>query len=418
MRVLWFATNPGCYNNIYTSNTGYNGGGWMSSMQHAIEEHSNISLGIAFSMEYQPWKAEQHNTTYYPIPNYRKPLKDKFLDVIKHNDFTRDEIAWPYYISHFKKIINDFKPDVIEVFGSELYIGLATIAAKEMDIPCCLHVQGILSLYINIFLTPGMSRHTYICKDGIKGIYSNFQYLTYWNRSCHREKTILRAVPHVIGRTDWDRHAMEILAPQAQYHYGGEILRSEFYAPAERTLSSKTTITTTISNPTYKGFDLLLKTANILKNEIQLDFTWNVYGNIDPRIAEHLTGIRHKEVNVDLKGVATAQELREALLSSTLYCHTSYIENSPNSIAEAQILGIPVVATNVGGTASMVKDGETGYLFPSTDPYMAAYFIKELALYNKSNLTIGNRAKEIAEIRHDRDTIIKQLINVYHTLLQ
>lgn len=262
-----------------------------------------------------------------------------------------------------------------------------------------------------------MSRHTYICKDGIKGIYSNFQYLTYWNRSCHREKAILRAVPHVIGRTDWDRHAVEILAPQAQYHYGGEILRPEFYAPAERTLSSKTTITTTISNPTYKGFDLLLKTANILKNEIGLDFTWNVYGNIDPRLAEHLTGIKHKEVNVNLKGVATAQELREALLSSTLYCHTSYIENSPNSIAEAQILGIPVVATNVGGTASMVKDGETGFLFPSTDPYMAAYCIKIMATDVKLNISIGNYANETALRRHNKKIIIEQLLNLYNSII-
>ena len=413
MRVLWF-TNTSCgYKSQKVS-----GGGWMTALLNEITKEPSIQLGISFCHDDKPNKAIQGNTTYYPIPNYRKPLKDKFLDVIKHNDFTRDEISWPYYISHFKKIINDFKPDVIEVFGSELYIGLATITAKELNIPCCLHVQGILSLYINIFLTPGMSRHTYICKNGIKSIYSNFQYLTYWNRSCHREKTILRAVPHIIGRTDWDRQAMEILAPQAQYHYGGEILRPEFYAPAERTLSSKVTITTTISKPTYKGFDLLLKTANILKNEIGLDFIWNVYGNIDPRLAEHLAGIKHKEVNVNLKGVATAHELREALLSSTLYCHTSYIENSPNSIAEAQILGIPVVATNVGGTASMVKDGETGFLFPSTDPYMAAYFIKKLALDKGLNTNVGNRAKEIAEIRHDKNTIIKQLINVYHTLLQ
>ena len=413
MRVLWFATNPGCYNGIHTKGGGYNGGGWMSSMQQEIMKQDDIRLGVSFCMNGQPWKVEQGGTTYYPIPTHRKHFTDKIKDLLYSNDLTRDKILWPHYINHFKRVIEDFHPDVIEVFGSELYTGLATIAAKELRIPCCLHIQGLLSLYIYIYLTPGMSRWNYLLSNGLRHTYANFQYLTYWQRSCLREKAILRAAAHVIGRTDWDRQAMEMLAPQAKYHYGGEILRSEFYEQSERKQPLTTTITTTISNATYKGFDLLLKTANILKNELGLDFIWNVYGNIEPSFYEHLTDIHHKDVNVCLRGVASASELRDALLNSTMYCHTSYVENSPNSIAEAQILGIPVVATNVGGTASMVSDGETGLLFPATDPYMAAQRIITLATNRDLNISIGNKSKDIATGRHNRHNIIKQLLDTY-----
>ena len=411
MKVLWFTNTP-CN---YQKHIGYGGGGWLTALQDELCKIKDISLGVSFCMDGQTSKVEQDETIYYPVPYFRKSIKDKILDIINYDDITRDEIAWPYYISQFKRIIKDFKPDVIEVFGSELYIGLATIAAKELNVPCSLHIQGILSL--SIYLIPGLSRLQYIFNNGITKSFNNFQYLNYWKRSCHREKTLLKAVPHLIGRTNWDHRAMKILAPQAQYHYGGEILRPEFYGYSERTIPTKTIITTIISDATYKGFDLLLKIADILKNQVKHDFVWNVFGNINSKLAEHLTGINHSHVNVHLRGIATAQEIREALLTSTLYCHTSYIENSPNSIAEAQMLGIPIVATNVGGTSSLVEDGKTGLLFPATDPYMAAYHIKELIENHKLNIEIGNNACEKARLRHDKKEIVNQLIETYNEMI-
>lgn len=413
MRVLWIG-NPGLYVPSHKRDgSGYNGGGWVSSVQREIVKHSNVSLGVSFCMDGEPEKEEQDGVVYYPVPNHRKAFKDKIKDLLKFWDETRDEILWPYYIDRFKRIIEDFKPDVIEVFGSELYVGLGALAAKELNVPCALHLQGFLSLSLYIYLPPGVSRCSYIFSRGLRGAYGNFQLLTYWYRSCHREKAILTAVPHVIGRTAWDRQAMEVLNPVAKYHYGGEILRPVFYESAERRNPQRLTIATTISHPPYKGFDLLLKIAHLLKFQLGLDFVWNCYGNVEASFVERVTHISHAEVNVCLCGVATAEQLRDALLSSTLYCHTSYIENSPNSIAEAQILGVPVVATNVGGTPSMVEDGKTGLLFPATDPYMAAYQICRLVTDEALNNEIGYAARLEAQRRHSREEIVAGLMEIY-----
>lgn len=415
MRVLWFTNNP-CK---YIASGGYHGGGWMSSLQEVIltNSYEKIELGVSFCMDGQPSKVMQEGVTYYPVPQHVKPLKDKILDIIRYKDVSRDEILWQHYICHFKKAIKDFKPDVVEVFGSELYTGLGAKAAKEMNVPCVLHMQGILSIYIYILLPIGMSRWDFIMKDGLKEAYSNFQLLTYWKRSCYREKAILNAVNHVIGRTDWDKHALEILNPHARYHWGGEILRPCFYEDGKRTIPIKPVITTTSSGASYKGFDIVLKTADILKNECGLDFEWNVYGNVEPTFFEKLTGVNHNDVNVNLKGVASAEQLREAMLQSTLYFQPSYIENSPNSVAEAQILGLPVVATNVGGTPSIVEYGEAGFLFPATDPYMAAYHVKYLIQNNSQNIVMGEKGQAIAKQRHDRDVIVKELIETYKQVI-
>ena len=416
MRVLWFTNSP-CN---YGKGNSYNGGGWMTALQDGItssdiQGEEKKDLGISFVMNNQPERVEQGGVTYYPVPLAVKSKKDKILDAMHPSNVYRDKVLWKHYITNFKRVIEDFQPDVIEIFGSELYMGLASFAT---DRPCVLHIQGLLSLSVNIFLPPGVSRMKYIFKDGLMNAWGNWQFLNYWNRSVYREKTILKNVNHFIGRTDWDRQAVSILNPQAQYHYGGEILRSEFYDKQERKIPQKLTIVSIISLPLYKGYDLLLKIANILKYEVKIDFEWKVYGNVDPKLAESLTNIKHEQVNVKLCGVASAMQLKDAILEATVYVHPSYTENSPNSICEAQILGVPVVATNVGGTSSIVEEGMSGLLFPATDPYIGAAHILRLYRDMDANITIGNNARAIALSRHDKRTIVKQLIQTYKEVIQ
>jgi len=417
MRVLWFS-NSGDYVSPKNIRNGYNGGGWISALQQEFVKLDGIKLGICFIADNEPERVAQNGVIYYPVPNHKKTLFQKLYDFSHPIDWNSDKRFWPYYINRFKKIITDFKPDVIEVFGSEVYFQLATIAAKELGIPCVLHLQGLRILYRHILLPPGVSLFSFCFADGILKAYGRYQVIQSWNRDCLREKAILSAVDHVLGRTHWDKYAISILNPKAQYHWGGELLRSCFYSEAIRKMPSKAIIISTISNATYKGFDVVLKIADILKNEMHLDFVWKVYGNVESLFFEQLTSINGKDVNVQLCGVASAEKLKQSLLSSTVYCHPSYIENSPNSLAEAQILGIPVVATNEGGVASMVEQDVSGFLFPATDPYMGAYYLGQMIVDKEKNYSIGGNGREVAMVRHDRDTIVNRLVKVYQDLIK
>lgn len=407
MRILWFTNSP-C--NFFSKGGGYNGGGWMTALQTEISMKVEINLGICFIGNGQPSKVEKEGVIYYPVPTAYKNKKNKILDILNPNDLTRDEVLWDHYKRFFKATIDDFQPDIIHIFGSELYMGLASMVT---DRPCILHIQGIISLSSYAFLPWGVSTMSYILKDGIRGAYSNWQYLNYWNRSAYREKQIFKHLKHVIGRTQWDKNAASILNPNVHYHYGGEMLRACFYEPSIRNIPERLTITTTSSGATYKGFDLVLKIANILTHECKLDLVWNVYGDITPRFFEKLTGIKHKNVNVNICGVATAEELKASMLNSTLYVQPSYTENSPNSVCEAQILGLPVVATNVGGTPSLVEHNKTGFLFPATDPYMGAYNIMQIYNNKELNIKMGSEGEKVALARHNKKTIIETLLQTY-----
>lgn len=415
MRVLWIG-GFGLKSLNDNNTSGYNGGGWLASLQKEVMKRSDVTLGLVFCRDSAPQKVIQDGITHYVVSNYHKSKKEKLIDLLEIGNVTRDEIQWSHYENQLKMVIDDFKPDVIEIFGSEFYFSLAARVSK--NVPTVLHFQGILSLSIYIFLPPGISKWQYVMSGkGLKGKYHNFQYLAYWRRSAYREKAVLKAVPHVIGRTDWDRQAIALLNPSAKYHYGGEILRDVFYEDKERVIPAKITISSTISFPTYKGYDVILKVANILKNELHLDFVWNVYGNIDPSFMEKQVGLCHEDVNVRLCGVASPTQLRDALLESTMYFHPSYTENSPNSVCEAQILGVPVVASRVGGTDSLVEHGKTGFLYPVTDPYIAAYYIEYLVDNPKENVAIGNAAKQVAIVRHDKKKIVDELMETYREMI-
>ena len=415
MRVLWFTNSP-CNYQSAQKRYGYNGGGWMSALLNEIQKKKGLDIAICFIKGNEPEKIEQNDVTYYPIPPHKTSLKHKILAATHPNDIKYDKVHWAHYLKHFDKITKDFQPDIIEVFGSELYTGLASLLT---DYPRVLHLQGILSAYYYVYHPFGVSPLLDCFQDfNITNIYKRKQYLNYWKRSCQREEIIFSNIEHVIGRTTWDQAVTTALNPKAKYHYGGEMLRSIFYEKHHRIIPKKLTIVTTSSSAMYKGFDFILKTANILKNKFSLDFTWQVYGNINPQFFEKFTGLQHQHLNIQLGGVATADQLCNAICNSTVYFQPSYIENSPNSVCEAQILGVPVVATNVGGTASLIENNVSGVLVPIGDPYFAAYQIYRIYNDNSLNLSIGEKAKQTAHKRHNREIIANQLLNTYKEIIE
>lgn len=412
MRILWYTNTP-C---LYKQNNAYNGGGWLSSLQMLLMQRTDVELGIAFELQGEKAKIVQEGVTYYPLSLPGGSLVDKIKGVLcsEKTYVEMERKRYPLYEDILRKPLENFKPDVIMVFGSEMPFGLV---ASLTSIPVVLHIQGILNPCLNAFLPPFVSWPELSNNvRGLKEWLRRKKTRKMWAASCDREKEIFRRVKNYFGRTEWDFRVCQVLHPQANYMYSSEALRPIFYQSFERKLPKRLTLVTTISSPLYKGYDLVLKTAKML-TEKGLDFTWNCYGNIDPSVVEKLLGLKHDDVNVCLCGVASSDELRDALCHATAYVHTSYIDNSPNSLCEAQVLGCTPVSTSVGGIPSLIRNGETGYLVPANDPYQLAYLLEYLYLHPEQNLSIGEAAKKDALERHNPDKIVDKLMNDLKSLI-
>lgn len=413
MRILWFTNTSSCYKRGPANC--YNGGGWISSLEIELKKKANVELGVCFYADFvsELKKEEQDGTVYYILPRPKKSVRYIIETIINKPEVTtykHEKLAIPALVD----IVNDFRPDIIQVFGSENIYGLIT---NYVSIPVVLHIQGILTTYLNAFLPPFISWSMYIRQDNsIRNILHRTSDKIAWKRNSLTEQRMLCSVKHFMGRSIWDERIVKLLNPKGHYHFCNEMLRSTFYDISERCLSSKAVFVTTISSSLYKGYDLLLKTAQILKGEMG-DFEWLVFGDINPNFVERVFNVNHKEVGVHLMGVASAEQIKGTLLSATAYVHTSYIENSSNSVCEAQLLGIPCIATNVGGIPTLIEDGFTGYLVPANDPYQMAFLMKFLAESKDVNIEMGKRAKEVAMKRHDRKTIVNRVMDIYEEIL-
>ena len=76
-------------------------------------------------------------------------------------------------------------------------------------------------------------------------------------------------------------------------------------------------------------------------------------------LEERIRGLGLSE-NIRLLG--RRSDVNVLMRLSSLFLMTSQKEGMPNVVMEAQLMGVPVVATRAGGTSAIVLEGRTGYL--------------------------------------------------------
>lgn len=393
MKVLWFSGNPA----LYANSALYNGGGWIASLQSAIHEKNNdLELAIAFPWE-SDFKDDTLKDTYYGVKQFRhsywKP-KEKELT----------------YLERMRSIIDDFKPDIIMVFGTEERFG---IVQTITDVPVIIHIQGILAPIHDAYMPQGLSWMKFYLMN-----FRNFIFHKNMRLFIEREKRSFETCKYFIGRTDWDKRITRVLSPNANYFYCSEMLRPVIYN-SQKVWSlhnhSKAKILTVISPSIFKGGDIILRTAKIL-HACGFDFEWCVYGITSFKDWEGLTGIYAKDLPVMAKGVISADGLVDEICSCDVFVHPSYIENSSNTVCEAQCIGAPVIAHNVGGITSLINSGVDGVMVAANDTYSLAAEIMRLFKDKDSATLLGANARLAARKRHNPETIVNDLIEIYKTV--
>lgn len=81
------------------------------------------------------------------------------------------------------------------------------------------------------------------------------------------------------------------------------------------------------------------------------------------RYLRRLLGDGGMEEKVIFLGKMNAGQMRDRYLKSSLFLCPSALENSPNSLGEAMLLGMPCVCAAVGGIPDIFTEGEDGILY-------------------------------------------------------
>ena len=418
MKILWFSLSPcGSIRRLKHERIIQ---GWMISLEDELKKVPNINLNVAYFSDIIEDPFYYDGVQYYPIYDlYRKSKFGHVLERLKSFDYLDKKIL-PQMIDIVKKC----KPDLIHIHGTEERFGLISDYIK--DIPVVYSIQGMISPYKEKYFSGIPLKYAKKYEplgDKIKlvSVFRTFKSFCFRSK---RELRFLKNANFIIGRTYWDKYITLGLNPQRQYYVVNEVLRPPFYQKRwkmTKPSTNKIIIVSTISGGIYKGFETVLKAADILKSFTDIEFEWLVAGYESQskwvKISEYYTRLKHQNLNVTLLGRLDAEKLSDLLCSSDIYSHVSHIENSPNSVCEAMILGMPIIASYAGGTASLLDSEKEGILVQDGDPYILAGEIVRLAKDFDFAASLGKKARMRALSRHNKDNIINELITTYKSIL-
>ena len=419
MKVLWITNDV--LESFYPLIQGKpsKGGSWVEALYSALKKHTYIEFGILTPvLDGTRQKIILGNTTYYTIPINKKSKKRYFTKELSE---------------HYLTQINDFSPDIIHIHGTELNFGLITKFLSP-SLPVVCSIQGIISSYLpylnnsvaNIDINRFKSLKNWIFSGGVNGFYNN------WNKYSIIEKEIYLKNKYFIGRTNWDRSQLKALNPKALYFHGEELLRNSFYK-AEWDIQSCKRESIFFSSAAYsvKGLHVLLKAIVLLKSKYP-----NIIVNVPLSQIKHKLTLREclfgedytiylgyllrkfkLEKNVNFFNRLNANKMAEQYQSNHIFVLASFIENSPNSLGEAMLVGCPTISSFVGGIGSIVKDEESTLFFPSDDSNFLAYQIDRIFSSDELAIKLSANAKKIAKKRHDLKNVATEYQNIYEKII-
>lgn len=119
---------------------------------------------------------------------------------------------------------------------------------------------------------------------------------------------------------------------------------------------------------------------------------------------------------VTLSGHLPPDEVRAALCRADVYLHPSLDEGLATVIAEAMSCGVPAVATDVGGTRELLRDGIDGFVVPPRDPDALAERVRRLWEDSGARRRMGVSARERIRTEFTLDEHVKRFAELYAAL--
>ncbi|WP_430972681.1 glycosyltransferase family 4 protein [Sunxiuqinia rutila] len=388
--------------------------GWVNSAAKALlKQNPSISLGVASFYKGKVFQEiEIDRITHYLIP--------EAIRATLHTD--RDDHLW-------RTVKAKFSPDVVHIHGSEYLHSYAFVRACGAE-RVVVSIQGLVSVYERYYY--GSIDFMELLKSTTIRDLLRLDTLFSQHRNMaergNYEQLLIRKVGHVIGRTSWDRDHTWAINSDARYHFCNETLRPSFYKH-RWSLENCDPCRIFVSQAHYpiKGLHQLIKALPFVLKHYPNTKVYvagnNFFKNKGIRISGFGNYINKLIKKLDLEdkvvftGLLSEQEMCEQFLKSNVFVCPSAIENSPNSVGEAQLLGVPCIASYVGGTADLVENGKSGLLYRFEEVEMLAANI--CRLFSDKNLAqkLSEEEKLVAMERHHEINNAIELGSIYSQII-
>lgn len=416
--IMGAVTSKGLF--LINSKTGVSGGGWVENLVNSLSQFAEIELFVScFShLTNDIIIKEIDNVTYIVLPTDRKNL----------------EYCSELMLNAMFDINSSINPDVVHIIGAEREhdYKLAEICGFEKTI---VSITGLVSICAHHYY--GGIDEKYFARPSLGDFIRNggpckeMKRFEQWGQ---HEQRLIKSVRHVFGRTTWDYACVKQINPNIKYHFCSEILNPLFFESTwdiskirrRRIFVSQGSYPLKGLHQMIRAFRLILDYypdaqlviagPNIIKCDSILDRVKSTtYGSYIKKLIKELSISKDR---ILFTGSLDAKGMRNEYMQCNVFVLPSIIENSSNSLGEAMALGVPCVASCVGGNQDMLRDRMDGYLYPFDEYYMLAYYVCNIFKDDELATSFGNSARNNAKARFDPKRVISTTIETYKRILE
>lgn len=417
MKVLWI-TNivfPEALKLIGTNSKSH-AGGWMISSANDLASADNVELTIAsISSAVKELTFVKGLKLSYVLLPYGK------------GNLTYNKEYERYWI----KIKGQYNPDVVHIHGTEFTQGLSYVKACGAD-NVVVSIQGLLHV-IKDYSTCSISTKEILCNYTLRDLLFKTSLISEkrdFEKRSRYELELLKSVNHIIGRTSWDKAHVWAVNHKATYYKCNESLRSVFYEGKwEYASCKKHSIFLSQGSSALKGAHQVLRALPLVLKHFpdtvvriagkNPSATKGRYGKLlitgYGRYMARLIKKCHIGDKVQYLGMLDENQMKQEYLNANIFICPSSIENSPNSLGEAQVLGVPCIGSYVGGVPDFIPTERCGMMYRFDDIEVLSYTINNF--FRKSEVYDNQEPINLARLRHDKINNKQTLLNVYREIL-
>lgn len=299
-------------------------------------------------------------------------------------DARNAEIYDPALEARMKKITDEVQPDIVHCFGAEYPHTLAMCRSFPRKERLLIGLQGLCTFIAQSYYAdiPESVIRSVTLRDLLRGDNLIQQQEKYALRG-NMEREAVSLAGNVTGRTEWDRESSRLWNPDTNYFHMNETLRPEFYGPVWKEEDCiPHSIFVSQGDYPLKGLHYMLCAMPVILEKYP-DAKVYVAGDSlveyrtlkqklkIPAYGKYLRSLIKQnglEGKIVFLGRLDAKQMRDRYLKSNLFVCCSALENSPNSLGEAMLLGMPCVSADVGGISSIFTHGKDGILYEGHRP--------------------------------------------------
>ncbi len=393
---------------------------WIDHASELVGKRAELIILFPTNAVRQIEKADFNGIQYYALPRSSK------------NGYDYEDSLTELY----RQIITETAPDVIQQWGTEFPNAWNLMQASElcgMLDRTVVHIQGLISVVSRPEHFYADLPETILHHRTIKEYFTN-NHLSGFRKKLEKrgeyEVRILQKAKHVIGRTEFDRTCVRLYHKDITYHHGGEVLRAPFYQTTwDYDTCEHFRIFMSQGGIPYKGMHFALEALQIVLREypkahlyvtgrdLSPDRGWKEklrYSSYELYLSQQIKALGLENAVTFLGGL-DAEEMCVQYQKANVFILPSTIDNSPNSLGEAMVIGTPVVAAMVGGVRDLCT--EEVLLYQHNASYMLAEGIMQIFRASKEELDHRTKnAKRHAQYCFDPKKNVEDLFGIYQTI--